>query len=150
MKTKLFALALIAGLAAISTASSCGGGSTAVDVKHDAALTIVTVEAALALTDETEDALRCERGIAPANICIDKAKHDSFYKPKLIAGFTYVGQARDLYVKDDATSSEVSRLVRLVADIVKAILTNLPDSSAKSNLLKTPQVNAVVNATGAR
>ena len=143
---KLLSVVLILGLGLSITGASCGGGTTAVEVKHNAALTIVTVEAALALVHETEDALRCGRPAAPATFCIDRAKHDSLFKPRLIQGFTYVGQARDLYAADDATNPEVQRLVTLVAGLVKAILVDLPDSSQKVALLKTPQVSAVAGA----
>ena len=142
---KLLSVVLILGLGLSITGASCGG-TTAVDVKHDAALTVVAVEAALALVHETEDALRCGRPAAPASFCIDKAKHDSLFKPRLIQGFTYVGQARDLYVADDAANPEMQRLITLVAGLVKSILADLPDSQQKAALLKTPQVSAVAGA----
>lgn len=142
MIRKLSALALIGALALVSVAGKCD------NAKHNAALTINTVEAALALADDTERLLECGTATAIEGHCLNPAQARAV-KEKLRIGFRSIGEARDLYValpEGTPTAGNITALVLKAADIVREILAGFPDSKAKAEFASTPQVKAIVSA----
>jgi hypothetical protein len=157
MRLKLFAL-----IAALVVAGGCASAGSA---KHTAAVTVNTVEAALALADDTERALECGVATSIEGHCLNPEQAHAA-KEKLRIGFRSITEARNLYLLlppcptskpgeaavpcPPPNLSQITALVLEGADIVREILAGFPDTKAKSDFAATPQVRAIVSAKGVK